>query len=93
MAIQLTPEQQQRIQAVVRAGAYPSVAEALDAAVTAVESFAAPGFDGRQEELDELLAEGLNSGDAVEADDAFWDRLGAKTDSILHEHTSRKRRA
>lgn len=93
MAIQLTPEQQQRIEAVVRAGAYPSAKEALDAAVTAVESFAAPGFNGTQEELEELLADGLNSGDAIEADDAFWDRLTARTDSIPHEHANRKRRA
>ena len=93
MAIHLTPEQQQRIQAVVRAGAYPSVEEAIDAAVTAVESLAAPAFDGTQEELEELLAEGLNSGEAVEAEDAFWDRLRAKTDPILREHPGRKRRA
>ena len=31
MAIQLTLEQEQRIQAVVNAGAYPSTKEALDA--------------------------------------------------------------
>src|SRR5690242_13881549 len=46
MAIQLTPEQEERIQAVVKAGAYPSAEEALDAAVAAVEMAAAPGFDG-----------------------------------------------
>ena len=93
MAIQLTPKQQQRIDAIVRAGAYPSVEEALDAAVAAVESFASPGFDGTQEELEEFLAEGLRSGEAVEADDAFWDRLKAKTDPILREHPRRKRHA
>ena len=38
MALQLTPEQEQRIQAVVNAGAYPSAREALDAAVAAVET-------------------------------------------------------
>jgi Arc/MetJ-type ribon-helix-helix transcriptional regulator len=37
VAIQLTPEQEQRIQAIVKAGAYPSAEEALDAAVAAVE--------------------------------------------------------
>jgi hypothetical protein len=37
MAIQLTPEQEMRIQAVVSAGAYASAQEALEAAVTAVE--------------------------------------------------------
>ena len=93
MAVPLTPEQQQRIQAVVRAGAYPSAEEALDAAVAAVESFAAPGFDGTQAELEELLAQGINSGEGVEADDAFWHRLKAKTDPILAEHQRRKPRA
>src|SRR5580692_2535299 len=37
MAIQLTPGQEQRIQAAVNAGAYPSVETALNAAVSAVE--------------------------------------------------------
>ena len=46
MPIQLTPEQEQRIQAVVNAGAYDSTEEALDAAVAAVEIAAAPGFHG-----------------------------------------------
>jgi Arc/MetJ-type ribon-helix-helix transcriptional regulator len=65
MAIQLTPEQEQRIQAVVNAGAYPSTQEALDAAVAAVEFAATPGFEGTQEELEALLLEGLNSGQMV----------------------------
>jgi Arc/MetJ-type ribon-helix-helix transcriptional regulator len=53
MAIQLTPQQEERIRAIVNAGAYPSAEEALDAAVAAVEIAAAPGFEGPQEELDE----------------------------------------
>jgi len=40
--MQLTPEQEQRIQAVVSAGAE----EAFDAAVSAVQAAAAPGFEG-----------------------------------------------
>ena len=48
MAIQLTPEPEQRIQAVVKADAYPSAHEALDAAVAAVEIAAAPGFEGHR---------------------------------------------
>ena len=48
MAIQLTPEQEQRIQAVVNAGAYLSTEEALDAAMAAVEVAATPGFEGRR---------------------------------------------
>ena len=86
MAIQLTPEQEERIQAVVNTGAYPSTEEALDAAVAA----AAPGFEGRQVELEEILMEGLNSGEPVEADEAFWNRLTAETDRMAAEHQARK---
>ena len=86
MAIQLTPEQEQRIQAVVDAGAYPSTEEALDAAVAAVETAAAPGFQGPHDQLDELLEEGLNSGEPTEADVAFWNRLTAETGRMVAEH-------
>ena len=92
MAIQLTPKQEQRIKAVVTAGAYPTTEEALDAAVAAVESVAAPGFEGTQEELEALLAEGLNSGDPVEADETFWRQLTEKTDQMAAEHQARKPR-
>ena len=90
MSIQLTPEQEQRIRTVVKAGAYHSTEEALDAAVAAVETAAAPDFEGTQEELGELLTEGLNSGDPIEADDTFWTRLRAKTDTIAAQHKTRK---
>jgi hypothetical protein len=68
------------------AGAYPSAEEALDAAVTAVEIAAAPGFEGPQEELEELLLEGLRSGEAMGADEAYWNRLRAETDAMAKEH-------
>jgi Arc/MetJ-type ribon-helix-helix transcriptional regulator len=87
MAIQLTPAQEQRIQAIVNAGAYPSAEEALDAAV---EIAAVPGFDGPREELEELLLEGLNSGEAVEADQAYWNRLRAETGAMAKDHLARK---
>jgi Arc/MetJ-type ribon-helix-helix transcriptional regulator len=90
VAIQLTPEQEQRIQAVVNAGAYPSLEEALDAAVAAVEIAAVPDFEGAQRELDELLLDGLNSGAPVQADEAFWNRLRAETDKMATEHHARK---
>ena len=90
--MQLTPEQERKIQAVVSAGAYSSIEEALDAAVAAVESAAAPGFEGTGEELDGLLMEGLNSGDAVEANEGLWNRLRAQTDQIVAEHRGRKPR-
>lgn len=88
MAIQLTPEQEQRIQAVVKAGAYPSAEEALNAALAVVETATAPGFEGTQDELETLLLEGLNSGTPLEADDAFWNRLRAETDRMAAEHNN-----
>jgi Arc/MetJ-type ribon-helix-helix transcriptional regulator len=90
MSIQLTYEQERRIRTVVNAGAYRSTEEALDAAVAAVETFAAPNFEGNQEELEELLLEGLNSGDPVEADEEFWNSLRAQTDAIAAEHQARR---
>jgi putative addiction module CopG family antidote len=65
MTIHLTPEQERRIQAVMRRGSYGSIEEVVEAALTAVEQRTASGFAGTQEELDTLLAEGLarsNSG-------------------------------
>ena len=90
--MQLTPEQERRIQAVVNAGAYSSAEEALAAAVAAVETAAAPGFEGRRAELEGLLAEGLNSGEPVEADESFWNRLREGTDQMVAEHQTRKPR-
>ncbi len=90
MAIQLTPEQEQRIQAVVNAGAYSSAEEALNAALAVVETAAVPGFDGTPTELNALLLEGLNSGEPIEADDAFWNRLRAETDRMATEYQARK---
>jgi Arc/MetJ-type ribon-helix-helix transcriptional regulator len=91
MSLRLTPEQEQRIQTVVNAGAYRSAEEALDAAVAAVEIAAAPDFEGTQEELEELLLDGLHSGEPVLADENFWNRLRAETDDMATEHKARKR--
>jgi len=90
MAIQLTPEQERRIQAVVKAGAYPPAEEALNAAVAVVETAAAPGFEGTPDELETLLLEGLNSGEPIEAHDAFWNRLRAEIDRMAAEHHAQK---
>ena len=92
MAIRLTPEQEQRIHAVVKAGAYPSTEEALDAAVAAVATDAAPGFEGSREELQELLLDGLHSGAPAEANEAFWNRLRAETDRMVTAHVAPKPR-
>jgi len=92
MALQLTPEQERRIQAVVNAGAYRSAEEALNAALAVVETVAAPDFEGSQDELEALILEGLDSGAPIEADDAFWSRLAMETDRIAAEHGARKPR-
>ena len=88
MSLQLTPEQEKRIRTVVGAGAYRSAEEAIDAAVSAVEIAAVPGFDGRKEELETLLLEGLNSGVAIEVSEGYWDRLRSHTDAVAAEHQS-----
>ena len=90
MSIQLTPDQKQRIWTVGNAGAYRSAEEAIDAAVAAVEIAAAPNFEGTREELEELLLDGLNSGEAVEVDETFWNRLRAETDRIATGCKTRK---
>lgn len=82
VSMQLTPEQERRIRTVVNAGAYHSAEEALDAAVAAVEIAAFPEFEGTREELEEFLLEGLNSGEPVTVDEAYWNRLRAETDRM-----------
>lgn len=85
MAIQLSPEQEQRIQAVVSAGEYPSAHEARDAAVAAVESAAAPGFEGpKDEELESFLPEGLASQELSEEE--FRDSVDHETNTMLAAH-------
>src|SRR5437016_9394542 len=85
MTINLTPEQERRIQAVLSRGAYESVEEVVEAALTAVEQLTVPGFAGTQQELDTLLAEGLASKQLAE--DEFWSSVGKQTDRS-EEHTS-----
>jgi Arc/MetJ-type ribon-helix-helix transcriptional regulator len=84
MTIHLTPEQERRIQAVRSRGAYKSVEEVVEAALTAVEQRALPGFSGTQEELDTLLAEGLTSKQLIE--DEFWNSVSNQTDALLANH-------
>ncbi len=89
MTIYLTPEQERRLQAVIRRGGYKSLEEAVEAALTAVEQRTVPGFAGTQEELDTLLAEGLASQQVGE--DEFWDSVNRQTDSMLAEHKTGRR--
>jgi putative addiction module CopG family antidote len=89
MPIHLTPEQEQRIREVIRSGAYESVEEVVEAALTAVEQRAVPGFAGTQEELDALLAEGLASEQLAEGE--FWGSVDKQTDAMLDEHKTGRR--
>jgi Arc/MetJ-type ribon-helix-helix transcriptional regulator len=63
MTINLTPEQEIRLHALLSRGAYQSVEEVVEAALTAIEQRTLPGFAGTPDELDALLAEGLASGE------------------------------
>jgi len=89
MTIHLTPEQERRVQAVIRRGAYKSVEEVVEAALTAVEQRTVPGFEGTQHELDALLAEGLASKELTE--EAFWDSVNSQTNALLGEHKTGSR--
>jgi len=81
MPIQLTPEQEQHLQAIVKAGGYPSVDEALNAALAVVETGANLAFEGAEGELDGLLAKGEASGELSEEE--FWSSVDRKTDAML----------
>lgn len=89
MSIQLTPEQERRIQAAVSRGAYDSVEEVVEAALTALEQRIVPGFTGTQQELDALLAEGLASPEMTE--DKFWDSVNQRTNALLAQYKTGKR--
>ena len=84
MTIRLTPEQERRILAVLSRGAYESVDQVVEAALTAVEQRTVPGFAGTAEELDTLLAEGFASKQLTEEE--FWNSVGKQTDALLAEH-------
>ena len=86
MTIDLSVDQEQRLQAVMRRGAYQSVAEVLEAALVAVEQRTIPDFAGTQEQLDALLLEGSASAELTEAE--FWNTIHAKTGSLLDDHKS-----
>jgi putative addiction module CopG family antidote len=91
MSIQLTPDQERRVQSLVDSGVYTSTQDVVDAALAAVEQ-ATRGFEGSREELEELLLEGLDSGEPVEVDESFWNRLRAEADGMVAEHQVRKPR-
>ena len=87
MIIHLTPEQEQRVQAVLSRGVYESVEEVVDAALAAVEQRTVPGFAGTPDELDAMLAEGLASKAIPEAE--FWNSVSRQADTLLAKHKTR----
>jgi Arc/MetJ-type ribon-helix-helix transcriptional regulator len=89
MTINLTPEQESRLQAIMSRGAYESVEQVVEAALAAVEQRTLPGFAGTPEELDTLLSEGLASKELAEAE--FWSSVTQRTDALLAQHKSGSR--
>lgn len=83
MTIQLTPEQENRVKAIVSTGLFPSPEDALNAALTAVE-ISAFSFEGSKEGLETLLAEGLKSREITEEE--FWDSVNRETDAMFQTH-------
>ncbi len=89
MTINLTPEQESRLQNIMSRGAYASVEEVVEAALVAVEQRTLPGFAGTPGELDALLAEGLASKKLTEVE--FWGSVNKQADSLLTEHKAASR--
>jgi Arc/MetJ-type ribon-helix-helix transcriptional regulator len=87
--INLTPEQERRLQTIISRGAYKSVDEVVEAALAAVEQRALPGFAGTPAELEALLAEGLASDQLTES--KFWNSVKERTDTLLAEYNSGSR--
>lgn len=88
MAIQLTPEQEDRIRAVVSSGAYRSAEEALNAALAAVES-ASAATELSEAEIEGLLLKGLASRELSEEE--FWDSVDRDTGAMLSTDERRPR--
>ena len=89
MTIDLTPEQERRLQAIMNRGAYESVEEVVEAALAAVEQRTLPGFSGTPGELDALLSEGLASQELTESE--FWGSVNKRTDALLAERKTASR--
>jgi Arc/MetJ-type ribon-helix-helix transcriptional regulator len=89
MTINLTPEQESRLQALLSRGAYESVDQVVEAALAAVEQRTLPGFAGTPDELDTLLSEGLASGELAESE--FWSSITQRTNALLAEYKSGRR--
>jgi hypothetical protein len=77
MTFHLTPEQEQRIEAIIHSGAYQTIEDV-------VEQRAVPGFEGTEDELEALLVAGVNSAEIPEEE--FWISVDQATDAMFAEH-------
>ena len=82
MTVHLTPEQEQRIEAIIHSD--HTIDDVVETALTAVEQRAAPRFAGTGEEQEALLLTGMNSPDI--AQEEFWASVDEATDAMLAEH-------
>jgi len=86
MTIHLTPEQEQRLHDVIGRGAYDSVDEVVEAALAALEVRSISNFEGTEQELEQLLGEGLTSKELTEQE--FWESVTGRTDAMLRSNRS-----
>jgi Arc/MetJ-type ribon-helix-helix transcriptional regulator len=84
MTIHLTQDQEQRIHAVIHSGAYGTIEDVVEAALTAVEQRAENAFDGAEGELETLLLAGMDSEEIEEGE--FWGSVDRTTNAMLVEH-------
>jgi Arc/MetJ-type ribon-helix-helix transcriptional regulator len=84
MTINLTPEQEQRVRELIGRGCYESVDEVLEAGLAAIEQVTISSFEGTQQELEALLAEGLAS--KMLSEDEFWTSVNRRTDALRAEY-------
>jgi hypothetical protein len=81
VTINLTTEQERRLQAEMSRRTYESVEKVVDAALAAVKQRTLPALAGTPDELDALLAKGLASKELTETD--FWDSVNKRRDILL----------
>jgi len=90
MTVELTPDQELRIRALLDNGAYGSVREVVDACLSAFEQNTEQHFEGSAGELENLLLEGLSSPELPE--DEFWNSVDRATGALLAGSQARRKR-
>jgi hypothetical protein len=71
----------------IHRGAYQTIEDVVEAALTAVEQRASPSFEDTDDELEALLLAGVNSPEIPEEE--FWASVDQTTDTIIAEHKIR----